>query len=151
MNLEPSGRAKEASFDLTPMIDVVLLLIIFFSMTSQFTETQYRPMDLPREPGQKSVEEDASMSIVLDLDRDGAVSVLGRQLDGAELAQSIATQVKAAAGASGPLEVVVRADRRAASRDLERVGRALADAGITQWKIATTGTAGTAGGAGVAR
>ncbi len=41
----------EATFDLTNMIDVVLLLIIFFMLTAQFAKSNQREMDLPRQAG----------------------------------------------------------------------------------------------------
>src|ERR1043165_299487 len=76
MRFGKSRVPSEASFDLTPMIDVILLLIIFFTLTSQFATTQQRPMDLPKEKGEKSPEK-ASASLVIDLDKDGTYSVLG--------------------------------------------------------------------------
>jgi biopolymer transport protein ExbD len=136
----PSGRNREATFDLTPMIDVVLLLIIFFSMTSQFSDTQNAPMDLPQERGQAFAPDEAAMSIVLDLDQDGVVSVQGASYSPDQLAALLAKQTKAGAmGTQPPLEVVVRADRRCMSAHLERLAQTIADAGILQWKIATTG------------
>lgn len=143
MRIEPVVRFREASFDLTAMIDVVLLLTIFFSMTSQFTEAQNRPMDLPRERGEGPIQEDAPMSLVIDLERDGAMRVLGANMPHEELARVLRRQAQLALAASGaPLEVVVRADRHCASEHLARLGRALADAGIMNWKLATAGAAG---------
>lgn len=142
MRIEPSQRAKEASFDLTPMIDVVLLLIIFFSLTSQFSETMLRPMDLPRQPGQPALPDDSAMSIVVDLEKDGVLRVLGREVSSAEVATMVREQMKGAAPGSDPLEVVVRADRMCASSHLETLARALADAGVLKWKLATAGPGG---------
>lgn len=140
MRILPRGREREASFDLTPMIDVVLLLIIFFSMTSQFSETQNQPMDLPRERGEGPSKNEAAMSVVLDLDQDGGVHVMGKEYSERELNEMLARHSQASAATSGaPLEVVVRADRRCLSSHLEQLARQLADAGFLQWKIATTG------------
>jgi biopolymer transport protein ExbD len=122
------------------MIDVVLLLIIFFSMTSQFSESQNQPMDLPQERGQAPSTDDAAMSVVLDLDQDGGVHVMGKEYSAGELRELLARHSQASAASSGaPLEVVVRADRRCLSSHLEQLARQLADAGFLQWKIATTG------------
>lgn len=142
MRITPSARNREASFDLTPMIDVVLLLIIFFSMTSQFSETQNQPVDLPRERGQAASADAATMSIVVDMDRDGALRVTGKDYTQAELAEMLLRQARASALATSPLEIVVRADRRCASSHLDRLARSLAEAGILQWKLATTGAGG---------
>ncbi len=140
MRILPNGRNREATFDLTPMIDVVLLLIIFFSMTSQFSDTQNAPMDLPQERGQAFAPDEAAMSIVLDLDQEGIVRVQGAPYSREELAVLLANQTKTrATGMQPPLEVVVRADRRCMTLHLERLAQTIADAGILQWKIATTG------------
>ncbi|MFN7440054.1 MAG: ExbD/TolR family protein, partial [Phycisphaerales bacterium] len=49
MRLFKRKDIPEAGFDLTAMIDIVLLLIIFFTLTSQFVQTLQRPMPLPAE------------------------------------------------------------------------------------------------------
>ena len=69
--------SAEASFDLTPMIDVIFLLIIFFMLSSQFASTEARPVDLPREPGMETVATEAEVKLLIDIDREGAYSVMG--------------------------------------------------------------------------
>lgn len=51
MRLNRPRELAEAPFDLTPMVDVVLLLIIFFMLSAQFAETFGSPMNLPGEKG----------------------------------------------------------------------------------------------------
>src|SRR5712672_4455808 len=98
--------ATEASFDLTPMIDVVLLLIIFFTLTSQFAKTQLEAMDLPKEKGVKSQAPQQS-TIFIDLRADGRMSVLGMNTDVA----SVATMVKGEVLRLGDsLDLVIRAE-----------------------------------------
>lgn len=132
-------HAREATFDLTPMIDVVLLLIIFFSLTSQFSETQRTPVDLPREKGDAG-RGDESASIVIDVDAGGAVTVLGQRLDLGQLGDKLSRDLQG----RGVLEVdvIIRADRSCAASNLDRVVRALARAGIQRWNLATAGPAG---------
>ena len=72
-------RPTEASFDLTPMIDVVMLLIVFFTLTSQFRDAIPTTVDLPREVGQEAAEA-APASISLELRRDGTLASNGREV-----------------------------------------------------------------------
>lgn len=68
---------SDASFDLTPMIDVILLLIIFFMLSSQFATSELRPVDLPHQEGAAPPSESASAKLVIDVDRAGNYSILG--------------------------------------------------------------------------
>src|SRR5262245_45497819 len=125
----------EASFDLTPMIDVVLLLIIFFTLTSQFAKTQLEALDLPKEKGVKAEGSEKS-TIVIELRADGRISVLGMPTD----AQSVATMVKGEVQRLGSsLDLVVRAERACPSAHLNRLADALAAVGVRNWKLATAG------------
>ncbi len=133
----------EPPFDLTPMIDVVLLLIIFFTLTAQFAKTQMRsPMDLPREKGEVSKEADAKSSMVIDLDRNGDLTVVGAAVTLSEVEKLI---VKARDNTVS-LSVEVRAHRLAPARVLNKLAGALARAGVKEWSLGTAG--GESGGGG---
>lgn len=122
-----ANRPKEASFDLTPMIDVVLLLIIFFMLTSQFAQSHMRPMDLPREGGQGQPDWSPA-SVVLDMDRAGTITVLGRAVGDEELRAMVT-----APGTS----VVVRADQAGPASNLNRLAERLVAWNVRDWKLAT--------------
>jgi biopolymer transport protein ExbD len=126
--------ASDASFDLTPMIDVILLLIIFFMLSSQFASSELRPVDLPRERGERPPSEAAAARLVVDMDREGRLSVLGEPVEPEALAERVAS-VQRASGTrhSG---VVVRADRAASASALNRLAERLAEARISNWSVA---------------
>ncbi|MEX2219095.1 MAG: biopolymer transporter ExbD [Phycisphaerales bacterium] len=133
------GRARipeEASFDLTPMIDVILLLIIFFMFTTHFAKTQLRPMDLPREKGERTAQDSGKASIVIDLAKDGQMSVLGTDTDLPSLVRMVQGEVLRL-GAS--LDLVIRADRACPAAHLNRLADGLAGVGVRDWKLATAG------------
>jgi biopolymer transport protein ExbD len=128
---------SDASFDLTPMIDVILLLIIFFMLSSQFASSEMRPVDLPQEAGDAAPSETASARLVIDLAKDGTCSVLGEPLPLDEVAARLAA-VHASAGLrhSG---IVVRADRAAPAAALNRLAERLAAAKVPNWSLAVAG------------
>lgn len=130
--------AQEATFDLTPMIDVVLLLIIFFTLTAQFARTQQAPMDLPREKGEKP-QGDKPAAMVIDLNADGALSVLGVDTNLANLTRMVEGEViRVGEG----LDLVIRAHRECPAVHLNRLAEALAGVGVRNWKLATAGEGG---------
>jgi biopolymer transport protein ExbD len=133
------GRARipeEATFDLTPMIDVILLLIIFFMFTTHFAKTQLKPMDLPREKGEPSAQDPGKASIVIDLAKDGRMSVLGTDTDLPSLTKMVHGEVLRL-GAN--LDLVIRADRTCPAAHLNRLADGLAAVGVRDWKLATAG------------
>lgn len=112
------------------MIDVLLLLIVFFMMTSQFTRTQLRPVDLPQEEGEKAGKV-SPQTIFLDLDRAGQVYAVGGPVALSQLG-GVLGGVNA-----GDADVVIRADRECATAHLNTLAEALAALGIRNWKLAT--------------
>ena len=127
--------SAEASFDLTPMIDVIFLLIIFFMLSSQFASTEARPVDLPREPGMETVATEAEVKLLIDIDREGAYSVMGEPATLESLARMAAPR-PTASGSKVRSAVVVRADRGCPASALNRLADSLAGSGVEQWSIA---------------
>jgi biopolymer transport protein ExbD len=127
---------EDASFDLTPMIDVVMLLIVFFTLTAQFSGRETKPLDLPKMPGDPSIPKDTA-TVFVDIDKDGNLSSLGNPVTIAEIVK----QAQPIAGSKSGIDVVVRADRSAASKHVNALAKSLRAAGITRWKLATSGEA----------
>jgi biopolymer transport protein ExbD len=130
------GDASDASFDLTPMIDVILLLIIFFMLSSQFATSELRPVDLPRGEGEAPASDSAGAKLVIDLDRDGNCSIMGEPVAPGELASRIAR----AQGGTGSRHsgIVVRADRSGSAEGLNRLAARLAEANVDNWSLAVS-------------
>jgi biopolymer transport protein ExbD len=125
---------SDASFDLTPMIDVILLLIIFFMLSSQFATSELRPVDLPHQEGAAPPSESASAKLVIDVDRAGNYSILGERMS----LDALAIRIGAAQGSTGTRHsgIVVRADRAAGAASLNRLAERLAKAKIANWSLA---------------
>jgi biopolymer transport protein ExbD len=138
MRFGRSRSPQKASFDLTPMIDVVLLLIIFFTLTAQFARTQQTPMDLPKEKGEKAPEEKPT-ALVIDLNKDGTLSVLGTPTQLSDLTHMVEGEF---GRFHEDLDLTVRAHRECPAAHLNRLAEALAGAGVRNWKLATAGEGG---------
>ena len=101
---EPRGTLE---FNMTPMIDVTFLLIIFFIVSSNMSkqETQV-DVALPAALSGEDPQDDGRRMTV-NLTADGALQVSGEQLDAAALGQKIAVE----RGKSDQLEVRIRCDQ----------------------------------------
>lgn len=121
--------------DLTPMIDVVLQLIIFFMLTARFGEMRRTEIDLPREPGEQA-EMKREPALIIDLAGDGRTLVDSREVSITELERL--TRLGLAKASEGePFDVLIRPDRNAPAKDLDAVLGRLAAVGVKSWKLAT--------------
>ncbi len=140
------GRVKatpEAGFDLTPMIDVVLLLIIFFVLSAQFAQGVRKQIPLPTETGEKEPAAAMLSSVVIDIDRTGEMFRAGERLDMDRLKATLRGELSLAGGNADAVSIIVRADRDAEAAHLNKVARALSEIGLKNWKLATSAEGGT--------
>ena len=135
MNFSQRRRRNTASFDLTPMIDVVMQLLIFFMFTNQMAAMVRSPVDLPREPGEK---EPATRkpSMVIDVRADGVLLVDSTVVTREELTQLVQAEA-ARHGGGEDVDVLVRADQGAPARYLNDVARELVRHGVRKWRLGT--------------
>ena len=136
MRLLAPHRPRVIRMDMTPMIDVVLQLIIFFMFTSQFGELVRSRVDLPAAAGDRSTST-LPPDLVVDIEADGTLRMGGVavRLDDAV---AEARRLRALAEHDAALRVVLRADRNAPARVLDGLTRALAAVGVRSCSLATT-------------
>lgn len=123
------------SVDLTPMIDVVFQLIIFFMFTSQFGELRRTDIDLPKEQGEEEVEKQQAVMII-DLTIDGRYLFESKPTSLIEIERIAATGI-ANQPDGVPFDVLVRPDRSAPAVHLDRLLMRLSGVGVKRWKLAT--------------
>lgn len=123
------------SVDLTPMIDVVFQLIIFFMFTSQFGDLRRTEVDLPREQGEEeSVQPQAAM--IIDITREGTYRFESQETSLLEV-ERIASAGVMNQSDSTPFDVLIRPDRNAPVAHLDRLLLRLSNVGVQKWKLAT--------------
>ena len=94
--------------DITSMIDVVFLLIIFFLTTSSLVQMTRVPLDLPEEKGQ-SIEESESPGPVINIEADGRIVVDSVEVDVQRVLAMVGVEIDRAGGVDD-LDVLLRAD-----------------------------------------
>ena len=118
-------------FNMTPMIDIVFLLIIFFILSSHFArqETQLE-LALPEAASGQEALVDETRRLIVSVLPEGQLLLAGTPVDAGELAQKIAYESEQS---GGDLEVRIRSDRQAPYRQVEPILVACARAGV--WKV----------------
>jgi biopolymer transport protein ExbD len=102
-------QPDEADVDLTPMLDVVFILLIFFIVTATFTQEQALGLEPPPPPN--DTPQEPVPSILIYIDEAGLITVNGRVTDVGSVRANI-ERVKAEAPDSS---VVIQAHTKAAS------------------------------------
>lgn len=133
MRLNKRRRPPSIGFDMTPMIDVVFLLIIFFMTVSQQTILDAPPVELPRLAG--SVDQEPTM-VTVNILPDDSILLSGRPVGLEALEDRFQRELTAVGGQPQRLAVVLRVDRRCDSALANRVVSLLRDLGITRTRIA---------------
>ena len=114
---------------MTPMIDVVFLLLIFFLLTSRFVEPHALGVELPKST---TATAQAGKPVVVVLRGDGNVLVGGRRVARSELVEAVENALSASGRPSARLE----ADASASVQELVEVLDALRSAGATDVALA---------------
>jgi biopolymer transport protein ExbD len=81
------------SVEITPMVDVVFLLIIFFMTAARFAQETRAQLDLPREAGEQQ-ERGEEAGLVINIERDGTIIVGRRKLPLERLDQVVRGQMR---------------------------------------------------------
>lgn len=63
-----ANRPEEPDVNLTPMIDVVFLLLLFFMVSTSFIRESSLKVDLPEATGQAAAEKEDTIDIVINVD-----------------------------------------------------------------------------------
>ncbi len=125
------------TLEITPMIDVVFLLIIFFMVAAQFARVTRAELDLPREPGEQSqVAEEAGL--VINVLADGTIIANEREIDIEALAVIVQEEIdKVPNGDARQVKLLLRVDRNNDTRLLNQILIRLQSMGVGAARFAT--------------
>ena len=136
MQFKPNSlRSTKSLVDMTPLIDIVFQLLIFFLVTAQMAEVTRAQLDLPKEKGEEAGDSDKA-GLTINVLADGSVVVADETLSEAALARAIEAAIDAAGGAD-MLKPLVRADRNCDAERLNEVFRRLSSHGLAAIRLAT--------------
>ncbi|MDO9555054.1 MAG: biopolymer transporter ExbD [Atribacterota bacterium] len=127
----PHPNKKSASFNLTPLIDVVFLLLIFFMLTTTFVNLENRvKVNLPS--GDFAAAE-TSENIIVTITENNTIYLNGKLIDPLKLTESVAAEIK-----DEPEKIVIlEADKNVLHGKVIRVMDLLKKGGAERIAIAT--------------
>jgi len=129
-----SHRRVEVDVNLTPLIDVVFLLLIFFMVSTTFTKASQLSIDLPEATGEVSETPDNEIEILID--EAGNYRVNGRALVDTQLRTLQAAIYKISAGDT-TRPMVISADAQSSHQSVVRAMDAAGKMGFVHLSIAT--------------
>lgn len=127
-------RREEVGINLTPLIDVVFLLLIFFMVSTTFTRETQLSIDLPEAKGAAAAELEEKIEILID--ESGEYRVNGQGLVDRQLRTLQAAIYKISAGDT-TLPMIITADAQAAHEDVVRAMDAAGQMGFVHLSITT--------------
>ena len=128
-------RSSKYGFDMTPMIDVVFQLMIFFMYTAQFAQVTRTPLDLPDEAGEEQVVQ-ADVEIVVDIQEDGTYLAEREVVSFDTLIRMVQIEL-VRADTPADVSILIRAHRDCKMIHVNRLATKLAEMGIRRVHMGT--------------
>lgn len=125
------GDRDEIDINLIPLIDVLLVILIFLAATTSFARYTQLQITLP----EAAIEQDTSPAITIDVGRDGRYAINGTLIDAASAAEVANTLALAAAGKDAPM-LLINADAQATHQAVVNIMEAARLAGISRVNFA---------------
>ena len=134
MNLQPDGE-DEPEVNLTPLIDVVFLLLIFFMVSTTFEQQSRIQIELPEATASPEEHEEESIEIIIDAQ--GRYFIGEEQVVNTEL-KTLKSAISKTLGDRGTVPVTIRADASTPHQAVITALDATSQLGLTQISLATT-------------
>ena len=125
------ARKDDAHIDITPLVDMVFLLLIFFMLSTTFIVTPGIKVNLPRSSAEKITQENQEVQVVIT--EDNRILIEGVAVDARELKQQFV-----GVGREAPQTlVVIKADVKALHGTVVEVMDIAKESGLNRLAIAT--------------
>jgi len=124
----------EEGVNLTPLIDVVFLLLIFFMVSTTFTKETHLAVDLPEASAEAALVENAGIDIVINASGDYTINgqaVINKQV------QTLTRALEKASGGNNKQPLVITADANASHQAVVRAMDVAGKLGFAQLRITT--------------
>jgi len=135
MQFEGARRSGQAP-NLTPLIDIVFLLLVFFMLTAHFVKDQGLPIELPEAASAVSLDEKEPLEI--SISPFGQISVAGEQIE----LELLVEKVSQLLSSRDEKRIVIRGDAGVSLGDSVKVIDAVRQAGASGVDIVTEQPAG---------
>lgn len=137
MRLSKHHRASDTGFNMTPMIDIVFLLIIFFMTVSQITRVADHPVDLPSvvEGGEAT----EPIAVTINIDKQGKLIISEKEYSMPQLLVFLGTELNKVNNNPANMKIRLRCDRLCEGVHVNSLVRELTQMRISQVRVAIRG------------
>jgi len=130
-----SSSPRSVAVDMTPMIDIVFQLLIFFLVTAQMAQQTRAQLDLPIEKGEELPEGDRA-GLTINVLADGSIVVNDEVLSPEALDRAVDEAI-ARVGSPEDVRPLLRVDRNCDATKLNAVFARLSSRGVAAIRLAT--------------
>ncbi|AXE34095.1 ExbD/TolR family protein [Chromobacterium phragmitis] len=134
MNFRRGRGRDEPEINFIPLIDVLLVILIFLMVTTTYSHFSELKINLPTAQGEQ--QQSKTLEIKVSVAADGEMAVNDAKLPGGDKA-GLAARLKAAAAGKSDVVVVVNADAKSTHQSVITVMEAAREAGLSQLTFAT--------------
>ena len=134
MNLRPDRSDERVDVNLTPLIDVVFLLLIFFMVSTTFDRHAKLKVELPEASAR--TEQQLEEPVVLSIDAKGNYFINDRQVVNTQL-ETLKIALQKTVADKKDVSLVLRADAKTPHQSVVRAMDAASQLGLTRLSIAT--------------
>ena len=134
MKFESSSSVEQVDVNMTPLIDVVFLLLIFFMVSTTFDTTSQLKVKLPQ--ASQNHESRSAQTMKLVIDAEGKFFLNSRELTNKKRATLKAALERALSGEQLP--IVIHSDAASPVQSLVTAMDVVSQLGLVQVSIATT-------------
>ena len=134
MNFQRGKSRDEPDINLIPMIDVLLVILIFMMVTTTFSQMAELQINLPTAEAEKAADKPASINVAVDAN--GRYLVNNSPVANPGV-QSLSLELRRAAGGKAEPVIVINADAKATHQSVINVMEAARLAGYSHITFAT--------------
>ena len=128
------SKQEEVTVNITPLIDVVFLLLIFFMLTTTFTRETQLQLDLPESQSQLTAETEKPIEIIID--RTGLYAINDQVLIKHDV-ESLKMNIKSVSVSDFSTPIVITSDAQAPHQSFVFALDAVAQLGFSKVSITT--------------
>ncbi len=134
MQFRTQAQEDETSVNLTPLIDVVFLLLIFFMVSTTFDKNSELKINLPEASANENVEQN---KMIIMIDTEGNFYINSKRLKN-QSAELLLVELHRLIGSKKETPVIIQSDAKSPVQSLVTAMDIVGQMGLTHLSIATT-------------
>lgn len=134
MNFQRGKHSEDLEMNLVPLIDVLLVIIIFLVVSATFSRTSELQINLPT--AEANAPQEKPLTIEVGVDASGQYVINGKSLSDKSV-EGISAALKAAANGGNEPTIIINADANSTHQSVVNVMEASRVAGYTHITFAT--------------